>query len=406
MSKDEAHRPKGTGAIEERVTAGGVTRHRARVHLGGNRRISKTFRTRGLAQEWLTKQLGIVEAGGTPLRPTAGKETVREYVWRWHGYRELRASTAAAEASRIAAWIAPRPDDTDANLSDFPLANLRLRDLRADDLRELKARMQAKGRTPSYIADVLGVLSKTLQTAQADGLIATVPTLGRGELPSMRTKAMRVLEVEEAELLANTIGDLGGTTSELLVRTALNTGMRWSELAGLKAKFLDLDAGTIRVEETLTEAAGRLVTAPPKTRASRRTIALPASLVRLLRAHVTAIADAYVFTTATGAPLRRTNWRRRVWEPAAAQLDDPKPTFHDLRHTHASWLIRAGQPITVVQQRLGHARPSITLDVYSHLLPGMDEGAAAAIDALWDSTGGSHIVPTAPGTVSDIKPQT
>lgn len=56
--------------------------------------------------------------------------------------------------------------------------------------------------------------------------------------------------------------------------------------------------------------------------------------------------------------------------------------FHDLRHTHASHLLRDGVPVNVVSQRLGHAEPAITLNVYSHVLPGMQEGAATAVDEM------------------------
>jgi integrase len=90
--------------------------------------------------------------------------------------------------------------------------------------------------------------------------------------------------------------------------------------------------------------------------------------------------DGLVFTAPTGGPLRRNNFRRRVWIPAVTQSVGQPFTFHGLRHSHAALLIAAGQHPKLIQERLGHASITTTLDVYGHLFDGIDQAAADAID--------------------------
>ncbi len=85
-------------------------------------------------------------------------------------------------------------------------------------------------------------------------------------------------------------------------------------------------------------------------------------------------------TGANGGGLRRSNFRNRVWLPAVAVTVGPPCNFHDLRHTHASLLIREGLHPKVIQERMGHASIRTTLDIYGHLFPGLDEAAADALD--------------------------
>lgn len=90
--------------------------------------------------------------------------------------------------------------------------------------------------------------------------------------------------------------------------------------------------------------------------------------------------DDYVFTSPDGQPLRRNNFRRRVWLPAVKAADLDGLRFHDLRHSHAAMLISAGEHPKLISTRLGHATIRTTLDTYGHLFPGLDEAAADRLD--------------------------
>lgn len=81
-----------------------------------------------------------------------------------------------------------------------------------------------------------------------------------------------------------------------------------------------------------------------------------------------------------GGPLRRSNFRRRVWLPAVAASVGEPCRFHDLRHSNAAILIAQGSHPKVIQERLGHSRIGVTLDTYGHLFEGLDEAAADTLD--------------------------
>ena len=99
-----------------------------------------------------------------------------------------------------------------------------------------------------------------------------------------------------------------------------------------------------------------------------------------------------------GGPIRRTNFRRRIWKPAVKALVGEPCTFHDLRHSHAAILIAQGEHPKVIQERLGHASIKTTLDTYGHLFDGLDEAAADRLDATWRASRAD-----APLTQSDSK---
>ena len=151
---------------------------------------------------------------------------------------------------------------------------------------------------------------------------------------------------------------------------------------------LDLDAATISVEESFVEAdSGRLYSNPPKSRAGRRSMCLPATLIAMLRDHIARFDvpldddNALVFTAPNGGPLRYSNFRKRVWYRAVERAGLPAIGFHDLRRTNATVLVAHGVDMKTAQIRLGHADPALTLKVYAQATTEGDRAAAAVIDA-------------------------
>jgi integrase len=143
------------------------------------------------------------------------------------------------------------------------------------------------------------------------------------------------------------------------------------------------------VGNELVEINGRSESGPVKTSASRRTVTLPPFLCSELAQHLTdhpPSPEGFVFQSANGAQIHRSNWRRRVWLPAvrAAGLDGFR--FHDLRHTHAALLIEQNEHPKVIQACLGHASINTTLDTYGHLFEGLDAAAADRLDDAWSSS--------------------
>ena len=175
-------------------------------------------------------------------------------------------------------------------------------------------------------------------------------------------------------------------------RDGLATGMRRGEILALRL-YVDLDAAVVHVQRSLEETqAGLRFKAPRLPR--RRTISLPTKAVAVLREHRRQLLemrlalglgkpdnDTLLFGGLDGSPMRpnQLSW---LWRSACKALKLHKVSFHALRHTHASALIAAGLDVVAVSRRLGHANPTVTLNIYGHLFKNDDNAAAMAIDAV------------------------
>jgi integrase len=207
----------------------------------------------------------------------------------------------------------------------------------------------------------------------------------------MAESEIHPLTREEAQLFLDVCS---GQRFEALYVVAISTGMRQSELLGLHWRDIDLDDGVLRVRAQLKREDGRWLFKEPKTKKSRRQIALAAPTVAALRRHRAcqdderrAVGELWqdldlVFCTHGGGPLMARNlYRDFKTQTKRAEL----PTtvrFHDLRHTCATLLLSARVNPNVVSELLGHASVAITLDIYSHVLPDMQQDAALAMAAL------------------------
>ena len=160
-------------------------------------------------------------------------------------------------------------------------------------------------------------------------------------------------------------------------------GLRWGELACLKRRRLNMLHASLEVAETIVEVRGKLTEGQPKSAASRRTLALPPFLVEELRTHLDRFAThgELVFAGRDGGPMRRTNFRARVWLPAVKSAGLAPLRFHDLRHTAARLMIAQGAHPKLIQSRLGHGSIQVTFDVYGHLLPALDQELALGLEA-------------------------
>ena len=180
-----------------------------------------------------------------------------------------------------------------------------------------------------------------------------------------------------------------------IIYTALYTGMRQGELLGLHWDDVDITRGVLKVQRTAQWVTGYgRIEKPPKTEAGRREVDLPETVIKILREvrkqqaeDRLFMAEKYqenniVFCQENGKPIDNSNLTYRFRRLAnAAGL--PNLRFHDLRHTHASLMLAAGEQLLVVQQRLGHEKPSTTADIYGHAIPGQQRAAADRFDNLF-----------------------
>jgi integrase len=170
--------------------------------------------------------------------------------------------------------------------------------------------------------------------------------------------------------------------------TALLTGMRWGEVAGLRVGSVDLLRGELRVIEQRTrDLDGDGVTAEPKSDAGVRALSIPASLVTVLAAHIASrgitAADAreLVFVGERGAPLNYSHWRQRVWIPACERAGLAGLTFHDLRRCNATAMVADGVDLKTAQTRFGHSDPRMTIGLYAQATTEADRAAAEGLAA-------------------------
>jgi integrase len=196
-----------------------------------------------------------------------------------------------------------------------------------------------------------------------------------------------VLTVEQARAF---IPAIAGHPYEALFALAMTTGMRPSEYLALAWVDIDFVQGAVRVSRTLEWRRGGWQFADTKRARSRRAIKLQSWVIDLLeqRRQRTAPqtsagpAQDLVFLAKRGGPIRESRFVWRYFKPLLRSAGLPNIRLYDLRHTAATLSLAAGVSPKVVSEQLGHASVAFTLDVYSHVLPHMQEAAAAKVEAL------------------------
>ena len=187
-------------------------------------------------------------------------------------------------------------------------------------------------------------------------------------------------------------------TYHCLFYLAMQTGLRRGELLGLRWTDINLDFAELSVARSAVQCpGGKVVFKAPKTVRSRRTVALSPQTCIVLRQYLDnqmAIRarldikkwpkDALVFSQLNGDPLKgNTVWK--AWNTMLKRMGITGIRFHDIRHTMATLMLQAGVHPKIVQERLGHASIATTLDLYSHVSPGLQQAAAKKLDAIFQN---------------------
>jgi integrase len=260
-----------------------------------------------------------------------------------------------------------------------------LQRITSDTITEFQ-RTLAKTRNPGGTRLELRVVRTCLAHAVKAGFIPKNPASGfvviEDIAPQDRSERRSLSEDEAARLMAQ-IPDQW----RALVATSLTLGLRFSELAGLQRKHVDLEANQIRVERQAYWHDGVVHETPPKTKAGVRVLPIPADLAPLLAKHLDQYSqtggDGLVFPSPrSGQVINGSNFRARVWIPAIKRANIRHVVFHGLRITSTTWLLDAGVNAKVVSTMQGHSSPAVTLNVYARASEASQRDAAERVGSI------------------------
>lgn len=244
--------------------------------------------------------------------------------------------------------------------------------------------MQSKGLSVKTIKNVGGFLSATMTTCVNTGIRESNPCKGvkYPKETSHEEKTTFLTKEEWGKLFAAI-----DPHYQPLFGFLVGTGLRFGEAAALYASDFNLESvpATVRVVKAYkTDGEGRLYLGTPKTKKGVRTVSLAPSTVALIRPLVEEAGSSHVFRNKRGGVLMSTTVNNNAWRPAVARADiGRRVRVHDLRHTHASWMLAAGLDMYTLSARLGHSSIQMSIDLYSHVMPDAQfAGSQAATRAL------------------------
>ncbi len=325
-------------------------RWRARYRDARGREHARHFSRKVDAQTFLDTVTAAVLTG-TYVDPAKSRITVDELAPVWlAGKINLKPTTRARYEDVLKTHVLPR-------WSGVPLNRVEYSEIQA-----WLAQLTEKGLAGASVRKAHGVLAGILGLAVRDHRLPNNPSLGVA-LPPLGQQRRRYLTAVQVEALAGAAGP-----GRVAVHVLAYCGLRWSELAALRVRNVDLLRRRLNIEEAVTEInGGRAVWGTPKSH-ERRSVPIPRFLAAELEVMLGGKGpDTLLFTSPLGAVLRNRNARSSWFDEAATAIGQRGLTPHELRHTAASLAISAGANVKAVQRMLGHASAAMTLDTYADL---------------------------------------
>ncbi len=322
------------------------------------------------AQAHLNKMLGERDRG---RNLDSSKQTLNEFLDRWLelcAKPRLRAKSFRDYEGLLRRYVRP-------TLGSKAIANVF-----ALDIQTLYHELLDRHLSARTIRYTHAVLRSALKQAVRWNLVLGNPA-DAVDLPKRHRSVVAVLSLQQTRTFVKAIA---GHAYEGLLALALTTGMRPSEYLALTWSDIDLDRGTVSVSRSLEWQKGGWQFADTKRPRSRRVVKLQAWVVSVLRENRTKgqrrNGDDLVFLAKSGGPIRESYFVQRYFKPLLKTAGLPEIRLYDLRHTAATISLAAGVSPKVISEQLGHASVAFTLDVYSHVLPHMQDAAAERVQAL------------------------
>jgi integrase len=358
---------RGPGTWLVRIYVGRNPETRKRKHIGkfihGGLRCAQGHLNRMLAERDLGRNI------------ISSRQTVGQYLDHWLDIcarPRLRAKSFRDYSTLLARYVRPR------------LGERRFGELTAAEIQGLYSELLNRKLSPRTIRYTHSVLFSALRQAVRWKLLLTNPA-EEVYLPRHSRRRFTVFDVEQARQFITAIS---GHRYEAVFALAMTTGMRPSEYLALTWSDFDLEHGCVSVSKTLQHRERSWFFEDTKRERSRRTIKLQSwvtTLIRILKekANVAgAKANDLVFTSERAGPIHEAKLVERHFKPLLVSAGLPNIRLYDLRHTAATLALAAGVSPKVVSEQLGHASVAFTLEVYSHVLPHMQDEAAMKVEAL------------------------
>jgi integrase len=347
------------------------------------------FRTRKAAETELTKLLRQLQTGEyvEPSHLTLG-----EYLRKWltnYALQAVSGKTFERYEQIVEKAIIPALGSIPLpRIQPLQIQNFYAAQMASGRKKPTKAEDSPKGLMPQTVLHYHRLLHKALAQAVRWNLLVANPA-DRVEPPKVRAQEIQPIdEVRSAWLI-----ELAeGTRCYIPIVLAIYTGMRRGEILALRWQEVDLEGGYLKVVRAIeqTKKFG-IVFKEPKSKKGWRVLSLPAKVVGILTAHRAAqnerkaiLGPGYEENDLVCCCEDGTVWKPTAFDSTYRQLLKRRkldgPTFHALRHSHASHLLRSGVDPKVISERLGHSKVAFTLDQYVHLMPGMQEEASDRIE--------------------------
>ena len=341
---------------------------------------------KGDAEKLLTE---LVKRANDGLRAPADKISFGDYLTeRWLPLKQaqLRPSTFHSYRRNVELHVIPA------------IGRIPLQKLAPEDLDTLYANLLGNGRrngngglSVKTVRSIHLVVHKALKDALRKGSVVrnVADAADPPKLSSAKRPEIKVWTAEELRAFLDLIAShrLGPA-----FHLSAHTGMRRGEILGLRWTDVDLDAANLSVRQAVISVNYAIHLSDVKTGSGRRSIDLDRRTVAVLCRWSKQQAEErlavgggrtkdLVFCHPDGRPVHPDIFSQ-IFDRAVVRSGLPIITLHDLRHTHATLLLKAGVPVKVVSERLGHANPAFTMSVYQHVLPGMQAEAAAIFSQL------------------------
>jgi len=364
-------RQHGEGSLYQRSSDG---RWIASVHLGYTEQGKRSRRvfTGTTPEIALRKRADFLDRRRDGFTMPKGRAP---YVSEWmlHWLHVIARPKVAATT-----WQRSYRGNVEMHIAPF-FSRIPLPELNEEQIEAFHAHLLTRGLAPATVMQIHRIMSRALKIAVARGRIARNPCSNVSP-PSADLPELVPPTAAEAELILQRCQSWPNGARWVL---AITTGLRQGEALGLEWRDVQLaDPAAVTVRQAAAWVDGKRVLKAPKSRASRRTVPLPAVAVAALRRHQAAQAvrdvAGTVFTDDRGRPVYfRSDWQD--WQDLLADLGLPRYRVHDLRHGYATMLLEQGVDPRVVQAMLGHSTAAL-LARYQHVRPLMHQAVSDAVD--------------------------